>query len=378
MTSTVVEKLKQRGFVVLASIATKFETSVKVIQDAGFADSLPNNINNAKQVFGKAVKVVKRNFGIEDVNLVNLDRRFKDLANDCRIAIARPRSDGTRYWTEDFCTCIFDGTRVSVESIDGDASEVAEFNRQLQEEFGRQLREGTVNADQFRGIFSGVMKSMRAFSLRCTQSEFGNKKNGGVYFIDEMFSERLEQLAVLFRTVGNDVGLTAFPIYNDPQSASLLQNSAESDIKAALKDLCERLDADIGKGMTPNTLENRRQKAADLSDRVRVHATSLADKAAEYKEIAVRAEQIISAKLAVATGKVVRPFSLSEELGLIDDRMSGREVPEAPAPVAVEPEVAETASLPAESIFGEEAPKPLPEPEAAPVAGTAPSIWDFE
>jgi hypothetical protein len=303
---------------------------------------------------------IKKEFDPEEAHLSVKHERFCDSTKDVRIAIVRPRTDGERYRPEHFCTVVFDkkSERISVvadpKRLDQPeyVTETQDFQTRVKDEFNRQRREEVISAEQFRQVFNRATRKCAAIPLRGTQIQFGDKKNGGIYYVDAIFSDQLGQLRQLFVNAGNGTNLGIMPVHNDPESLSIIQSSCKFEFQSQIVDFVEGIDEELATGdMTPRMLKTRRKKAAELLRMISTHRDNLAEKASEFADTVGKIEGLIGTRLTYASGKVVKPFSLADELGWIDEAIeTGVAVETAPE---VDTGITEADLVAPEEIFNE-------------------------
>jgi len=360
--------MNRKGFVTWGSIETAFETTAGKIIDAGFETFcgkkiIPSNTN--KSAFGKAVKKVKKLFDLRECDLAVKDQRFKNNADDARIAIVRPRvdSDG-KYRSEDFCICRFDGESVWCESDGARIAEVDNFENDMRTEYNRQRREEIVSSSQLRAIYEKATKIMRRIPLRGTQLQFGDKKNGGIYLIPEVFEEELNRLVKLFEKIGPGCNIGTIETYDTERSMSMIQQSADFEYRQKCIDLVTKIDGQVADGtITKAKLEGHHKQAKLINEGILLQRDLLSDAAKKIEQDVDLVGRLINERLNLAEGEI--PKSLAEEMDRINAAADAGEVIDDSA--ELESRISADELTPVSDIWGDDSTVDL---------STTKSIWD--
>jgi len=290
-----------KGWITLVTIPTDCETSVGMAIDAGFKSHIPRN--DASAAFTKSVIATKAKFDTGETRNPPKHHRYPCPAGYIKVAIVRPRMSHGEYWSEDFCVAVYEKkvSRVYVEAKNR-TEEVEAFEIELRAEFNRQLREEILNHDQIRNTFNSAVHSCRPISLR---------PSGGVYWVDNDFSDDLKRITEFFSSVGATVSL--IPSFDNAETNQVVSSQLESSVISQYVSFVEKFDREIKTGMSEKVYQNRMSEMQKLIKEIGYHTELLSEKAKEFQTKAEVATRVLNNRYKIAEKKAV-PYSLSDEI----------------------------------------------------------------
>lgn len=127
------------------------------------------------------------------------------------------------------------------------------------------------------------------------------KKHGGLYFIDERFSEAKDNLKKIFGQIpGATLGVLQVG-KDDKEAASTIENAVSEDIFDELQSLVAEIDEEFKTGViTKRRLEGKKERAEHILEKIGVHEVNLRTKA---KALRLKANSLARA-LAGVTSKI--------------------------------------------------------------------------
>lgn len=311
------------GFTVFWSVSDGLRLDPSALTGFSFTRRLPRNSHKTALI--KAVKQAKKTIHFSDIvdladaataasapgTLRAIHQRYKDNPDECAIAIVVPRvnADGVQYEQALQVTVNKDtGGLVFVDPEGGspDQNLVDEIKK------GFDIGAVTIDSVQFRNLIhrevvhgcSGV--SLRAFS-------------GGIYFVPSDNEAKLDELRVLFESLGPAVKFCRLPVFDDDPHA--LKFVDESTVEAFTIEL-ERFATDLQRsalaGPTRRILEDRAEKVDEIKRKVELYKTRLKEHADGFAKRLDSLCTVIDSHLIDSDGKkTIEGFDLLAELASI-------------------------------------------------------------
>lgn len=307
------------GTSVFWEISDDVFTTTTEMNAVGFGDRWHPN-NNFSVSLNKAIKTVRREWDVHAFGTANIPKRikqakhtrFKNQADEARIAFTVPRVNGNEFSIDVALVIILD-KKTGELSFERDTASEADF-QDLVAKVRTQYRieRDRVNTDEFRRLVSRYTMGMNG----CNGIPL--RSSGGVYFIPTSFDDRLEKLKTLFTIAHGTVAkLVSFPMYDDEESSVALEHAATASFEQKMKALIEELAEAAGKEIKQDTFDLKMQKIEALRQQIESFKRQTRGHAEEFNTRMDRLSQAMEAGLANVKDNVVQPFDLMAELDKI-------------------------------------------------------------
>lgn len=248
--------MKKKGEILFWDLE-KFKTTKAELGDLGFDKYLPRN--NHRQVLTKALKEYKSK---SDEKVIA--RTFNEDSNTLSVAIFNELVTEEDLSLEKEITVQFDkriGTMTTTNPSHPTFKELVELYRE---------NSGNINADQLRTLLLKVVKE-EAYGVSF-------RRHGGAYFVDDSNLQKLENVERLFKHFPANATLYRIPIFDTAGTLDAIESSVKLDISEDIEKLIAEIDDEFKKGtITEKKLENRKEMAESILDKMKSHETNLRD-----------------------------------------------------------------------------------------------------
>lgn len=294
--------MKLKGNIVYYSVRDfniPTEKLEQALSELGFEpdDFIPRN--DFKSALIKALKTVNKNYAGEG------DQRYNRLddGNYSTFTVYELKPNGYDLDLNKQLTIRLDKTHGNTEIISQTASEAFVQNiRTLYEQ-----EKDSLNSQQFRRtVLNVIEKDCRGFKVR---------PGGGVYFISPAFDGGRLKLQELFKRFREHMEFSSIPVYDDEGTVDALKTASSADMFSQIESLKRDIEKDFKTGViTSRRLENDKNKAKDLIDRIKTHGEYLREESVKHSAKLSRVMAALDEAITKVESGNVEPTAFSDLL----------------------------------------------------------------
>lgn len=239
---------------------------------------------------------------------------FERTSKEVSMALTRSITEGGSFRVATMMTATIkkDGSELSFEPKEIDPALYRELCEKIREGVARGRVE--INATQFSKVVGKYVKGVygcNGVTLRVY--------SGGVYFVPEVFSDRLQKIRDLFRALPDGIRLSVIPMFDNAETMAEVEWGASIAMQEEVQDLFDELEEIAAKegGIRKDVFERRTIRIEEIRGRLdiyREHMKTTADALFARMETI---ERVIDQRLNTVTGKVIEPFDFAAEMDKI-------------------------------------------------------------
>jgi hypothetical protein len=238
---------------------------------------------------------------------------FRATAEDISMALTRSVTEGENFRVATLMTATIakDGSSLSFEQKEIEPGLYNELCDKIRTLVARGRVE--INGDQFSKVIGKFVKG----SYGCNGVSV-RIYSGGVYFVPEVFAERLAKVKALFHALPVGIRFSSFPVYDDAESMAEVEWGASAALTGEVDALFAELEEMAREGGIPKRVfERRTEDIEEIRGRLDVYREHMQATADQLFTKLSNVERLIDQRLNAVTGKVIEPFDFAAEMEAI-------------------------------------------------------------
>jgi len=238
---------------------------------------------------------------------------FRTTEEDVSMALTRSVTDGAGFRVATLMTATIskDGSVLHFEQKEIEASLYNELCSRIRGLVASGRVE--INGDQFSKVIGKFVKG----SYGCNGVSV-RIYSGGVYFVPQVFAERLDNIKRLFAALPVGIRFSSFPVFDNAESMAEVEWGASTALQGEVDALLGELEGLAREGGIPKRVfERRTEDIEEIRGRLDVYREHMKTTADALFARLGTVERVIDQRLNAMTGKVIEPFDFAAEMEAI-------------------------------------------------------------
>jgi len=297
-----------KGRIVTWFIGDTFRTTADKLVELGLEKIIPRNAYQT--ALKKSVDLVKDRLWNAVTGLPRSEKvrraKFMDVEGKLGYVLVVPYLDGQEYATKNALSVKVDKKTGALDFTQGEIGhdQFTELSDEIIAKY--RVEKNTVDADQFRAVVGRLVEKCNGISLRST---------GGIYYIDERYSEQYAKVKSVFDVFPGVTNLIAMPVYDDAETLNSIEFSTTRTFDGELNSFIAKAQKEISTGsLTTKRLKGLMNEFDDVKRRASEHAENMRT---SYEMIKQKNDDLLSAMkhaLVKAKDDAIPVFDLAEAM----------------------------------------------------------------